>query len=75
MAGMARSILAPDAAAYMTQNGQTPLAVGTRLRNPEYAATLRRIAAGGPRGFYEGPVAAAVVAAAARARLPRTLSR
>jgi gamma-glutamyltranspeptidase/glutathione hydrolase len=34
---------------------------GTLLRQPELAATLRRIAAEGERGFYVGPVADALV--------------
>jgi gamma-glutamyltranspeptidase/glutathione hydrolase len=74
MVGMGRGALAPDAARYLTADGGAPLAVGTRLRNADYAATLRRIAAEGPRGFYEGPVAAAIVAAAARAPLGGSLS-
>jgi gamma-glutamyltranspeptidase/glutathione hydrolase len=74
MAGFARGRLGPDAAAYLTSDGRTPLAVGTRLRNPDYATTLRRIASDGPRGFYEGPVAQAIVAAVARAPLPGSLA-
>lgn len=42
-------------------NGHAP-GVGTLVRQPELAATLRSIAANGARGFYEGPVAAAIVA-------------
>ncbi len=72
--GMGRGALAPDAAGYLTGDGTTPLAVGTRLRNSAYAATLRRIAAEGPKGFYEGPVAAQIIAAATRAPLPGSLS-
>lgn len=34
---------------------------GDRIRNPALAATLRRIAAEGRSGFYEGPTARAVV--------------
>jgi gamma-glutamyltranspeptidase / glutathione hydrolase len=41
----------------------TPLPPGTLLRNIELAATLRRVAAHGRAGFYEGDVARAVVAA------------
>ncbi len=67
------SPLAPDAAAYLTTDGTTPLPAGHLLRNPAYADTLRRIAREGPRGFYEGPVAQAIVAAAGRAPLPGTL--
>lgn len=62
---------------------------GTRLRQGELAASLRRIAAEGERGFYAGPVADALVAAmerggglitradlrAYRARLVRPLRR
>lgn len=51
----------PAAAAYFYPGGE-PLAVGTTLRNPQLAAVLRRVAAEGPRAFYEGEVARAVVA-------------
>ena len=34
---------------------------GTLLKNPDYAATLERIAAGGADAFYHGPIAAAMV--------------
>lgn len=73
MIGMGRGALAPDAAAYLTTDGTAALAVGTRLRNAPYAATLRRIAAEGPKGFYSGPVAAAIIQAAAREPRPGTL--
>jgi gamma-glutamyltranspeptidase/glutathione hydrolase len=43
--------------------GGAPPPVGSVLKNPELAAVLRRIAAEGPRGFYEGPVAQALAAA------------
>jgi gamma-glutamyltranspeptidase / glutathione hydrolase len=39
------------------------------LRNPEYAATLRALAADGPTAFYSGEIGAALVARA-RARRP-----
>lgn len=38
-----------------------PLAVGARLRNPELAAVLRRLAAEGVEGFYRGDIAADIV--------------
>lgn len=40
-----------------------PLPVGAMLRNPDYAHSLRVIAAGGPRAFYTGDLAQAMVAA------------
>jgi gamma-glutamyltranspeptidase/glutathione hydrolase len=43
-------------------NGAAP-PVGTVMRQPELAATLRAIAAGGAKAFYEGPIAAAMVTA------------
>ncbi len=66
-----------------------PPVPGTRLRQSELAASLRRIAAEGERGFYTGPVADALVVAmerggglitradlrAYRARLVRPLRR
>ncbi len=37
--------------------------IGHVLKNPEFAATLRRIAADGADGFYDGPIAQAIVTA------------
>jgi gamma-glutamyltranspeptidase/glutathione hydrolase len=42
--------------------GGEPLAVGDRLRNPAYAATLHTLAEHGPRAFYTGEIAADIVA-------------
>jgi gamma-glutamyltranspeptidase/glutathione hydrolase len=39
----------------------SPKDAGTRLRNPELAATLRAVAAGGADAFYRGPIAQAIV--------------
>ncbi len=50
----------PGAAAAYLVDGQAP-AIGARVRLPRLAATLRRIAAEGAAGFYEGPVAADMV--------------
>ncbi len=41
--------------------------IGFTLKNPEFASTLRRIAAEGADGFYAGPVAQAIVKADADA--------
>ena len=49
-----------DTAAYFLPNG-TPITEGTILRNPEYADTLRALAANGSSAFYSGPIAADIV--------------
>jgi gamma-glutamyltranspeptidase / glutathione hydrolase len=63
-----------DTKAYLFGADGNPLPVGHVLKNPGYAQTLNRIASQGPRGFYEGPLAAAMVARSAQAPLPGTLS-
>ena len=45
---------------FLSEEG-VPLFVGTRLTNPAYADTLRRIAAEGPSAFYAGDIAADIV--------------
>ncbi len=45
--------------------GGKPLQLGQKLTAPQLAKTLRRIAAEGRRGFYEGPVASDLVGAVA----------
>lgn len=47
---------------FFSEDGR-PRPVGSLLRNPDYADTLRRIARRGPAGFYQGPVAADMVRA------------
>ncbi|MHB2166652.1 gamma-glutamyltransferase [Alsobacter sp. R-9] len=47
-------------ALYYNADG-TPLAVGTVLRNPAFAATLRLIAAKGMDAYYQGDIAADIV--------------
>ena len=42
--------------------GGTPLAVGARLKNPDLARTLRRIAQRGRDGFYKGETATLLMA-------------
>jgi gamma-glutamyltranspeptidase/glutathione hydrolase len=53
----------PAARAYFYDNGGMPRAVGQVLKNPAYAASLRRIAEMGADGFYQDETAAAIVAA------------
>ena len=50
----------PHAARAFLREGRLPRQ-GERLKMPALAATLRRIAKEGRRGFYEGPVAADIV--------------
>ena len=47
---------------FYTETGE-PLAVGTRLRNPELAATLRTLADRGAEAFYSGEIARKIVQA------------
>jgi gamma-glutamyltranspeptidase / glutathione hydrolase len=68
------SSLNADAARYLTTDGSTILPVGHILKNNAYADTLRRIAREGARGFYEGPIARAIVAGAQQAPLPGSLT-
>jgi len=51
----------PAARAYFYDADGAPKAVGTLLRNPPLAATLRAIAGGGADAFYRGEIAAEVV--------------
>ncbi len=49
-----------NAKAIFLPNGRAP-AAGTRHRQPALAETLRAIAEGGARAFYDGPIAASIV--------------
>jgi gamma-glutamyltranspeptidase/glutathione hydrolase len=60
--------------AYFFDRDGAPWPVGHVLRNPNYAMTLRAIAAQGPRALQEGPIADAIVAAAQRAPRAGTLT-
>ena len=52
----------PDAIAYFTKPDGTKVQAGEIMKNPAYAATLRRLAAEGPKAILEGPIAAEIVA-------------
>ena len=58
----------PETAALYAPGGAVPT-VGQTIRNPALAATLRRLARGGPDAFYRGANARALVAAASGSRL------
>jgi gamma-glutamyltranspeptidase/glutathione hydrolase len=64
----------PAARAYFFLPSGHALPIGHRLRNPQFAAVLRRIADEGPDAFYRGEVARDIVAAAAATALPGDLS-
>jgi gamma-glutamyltranspeptidase/glutathione hydrolase len=51
----------PDIKTHFYHADGTPLKEGEIYRNPEYAAALRKIAAGGPDAFYKGDIAQAIV--------------
>lgn len=53
----------PSSAALFLDPDGTPKDVGTTFRNPDLAHTLSRIAHLGPKGFYRGEVADAMVTA------------
>ncbi len=50
----------PETAAYFFPGG-TAIVAGDRLTNPDYADTLRQIAARGSAAFYTGPIAEDIV--------------
>jgi gamma-glutamyltranspeptidase/glutathione hydrolase len=62
------------AAAYFYGADGAPKAVGTSLRNPALAATLRAIAAGGADAFYSGSIADDVVQTVRSNRNPGQLA-
>ena len=53
----------PAISAYFFSDATTPKAIGTRLKNPDYAATLKKIAKGGSKAFYQGTIAKNMVKA------------
>lgn len=62
MLGWRRDVLAanPAAAALFLRDGRIP-AIGTVMRNEDYARTLEAIAAGGADAYYRGPLAKTLV--------------
>ncbi|WP_405041515.1 gamma-glutamyltransferase [Phenylobacterium sp.] len=64
----------PDAKAYFTKPDGERYKAGDLLKNPAYAATVRKIAAEGPKGLLEGSIAEAIVAKVGEGPRPGTLS-
>ena len=60
--GDAPQAAAPDARRYFSGPDGMLVKAGDRLRNPAYAAFLRRLAIGGPEALYAGSTAARIVA-------------
>lgn len=63
-----------DVQAYFTRADGQLIEAGDSLRNPAYAAFVRELAQRGPRWFYEGEVASAIVARTSAAPIPGSLS-
>ncbi len=56
-----RHLTQDRAKAYFYHRDGTPVAAGQTLRNPAFAATLKRVAAGGADAFYKGELARDIV--------------
>jgi|TARA_R100000935_G_scaffold49247_1_gene74447 gamma-glutamyltranspeptidase/glutathione hydrolase len=72
--GRAPQAKSPDATAYFTKPDGTRYQAGDRLRNPAYAATVRKIAAEGPDALLEGEIAQAIVARVTEGDLPGVMT-
>ncbi len=64
LAKMGPNRFQPRARGYFFSDDGRPWPAGHTLANPEYAATLKLLAARGSDAFYIGPIAQAIVAAA-----------
>ncbi len=64
----------PDVVALLSRADSSPVQAGDILMNPAYAATLRTVAARGPRALLEGPIAEAIIARTHGEPLPGTLT-
>lgn len=62
IAGEAERLARFPASAELFLPGGEPVQAGSRWRNPDLAAVLRRIAERGPAGFYQGETAALIAA-------------
>lgn len=64
----------PDAKRYFSRPDGSRLKAGDLLKNPDYAATVHRLAYLGPDALYEGPLAAAIVARVRQGELPGAMT-
>lgn len=79
LAGMINSTRAPqasqpDAVKYFSKPDGTRYQAGDTLKNPAYAATLRKIAAEGPAALLDGPIAQAIVDRLHEGDLPSSIT-
>ena len=65
---------APDVRAYFSKPDGSLVQAGDRLRNPDYADFLRRLAAEGAEAMYRGPTAARIIARTRAAPLGGTMT-
>ncbi len=65
---------APDAVAYFTKPDGTKVKAGETFRNPAYAATIRLVAAQGPKALLEGKIAQDIVDRVHQGQYPSTLT-
>jgi gamma-glutamyltranspeptidase / glutathione hydrolase len=70
LAWMGPDAFSAPARRYFFDAAGTAWRAGHRLRNPEFAATLERLAADGARALHEGPIAESIVQAVAAAPAP-----
>ena len=73
-AGRQGQATTPDAVAYFTKPDGTKVQAGDIMKNPAYAATVRKIAAEGPKALLEGEIAQAIVAKVHEGPIPGDLS-
>lgn len=63
-----------DSKRYFTRADGARMVAGDLLKNPAYAATVRRLAAEGPSALYAGPIAEAIVARVHEGANPGTMT-
>lgn len=64
----------PDAVKYFTKPDGTKYQAGDVLKNPAYAATVRKIAAEGPAALLDGPIAQAIVDRLRAGEMPSSMT-
>ncbi|WP_132385782.1 gamma-glutamyltransferase [Novosphingobium sp. PhB165] len=74
IASKAPQASAPDAVRYFTKADGTRYVAGDRLRNPDYAKSLERIARFGASGLLTGPIAQDIVARLHEGSRPSTMT-